>query len=67
MSAYKILISSSHERLEVLVNEQIDRGWQPLGGVSVAQSFESIENERKGYTEHNTDTTFAQAMTLVVT
>lgn len=62
MSKYKLLVSSSHERLELLVNEQIDAGWMPLGGVAVAQSFEAIENERKGYTEYNTDTTFAQAM-----
>ena len=61
---YKIIVSGCAETLEMQVNEAIANGWKLFGGISVAQSFQSYENSRKGYTEHDTEYTFAQAMTL---
>lgn len=60
---YTILASGCHQTLEMQVNEAIGEGWTPLGGISVAQSFQSYENQRKGGFEHNTEYTYAQAMT----
>ena len=40
----------------------IEDGYEPLGGVSVAVSTETWENQRKGCTETDTDYTYTQAV-----
>ena len=63
---YKVLIASDGASLSDAVNEAIRAGWMPQGGVAVTQDSRVWENERKGYTEHETETTYAQAMVLPV-
>ena len=60
---YEIYVIGTAEGLADKINEALAAGWKLHGGVSVAQSFETHENQRKGYTETDTDYTFAQAMT----
>jgi hypothetical protein len=38
------------------------QGYIPIGGVSVAVLHREWENERKGYTESDTDWEYSQAM-----
>jgi hypothetical protein len=59
---YVILGAEEAEALDKLVNDAIADGWEPLGGVAVATCFKSWENSRKGYSESQTDYTWAQAM-----
>ena len=30
---YRIVVENSQKRLEIAVNEAIQKGWQPLGGI----------------------------------
>jgi hypothetical protein len=59
---YTIVGCEDPKILEKLVNDAIADGWEPLGGVAVASCFKTWENSRKGYTESETDYTWAQAM-----
>lgn len=63
---YQVVVAGDHEKLAEKVNNLIASGWTPQGGVAVTQDSRSWENERNGYMEHETDTTYAQAMVLVV-
>jgi hypothetical protein len=60
---YKIVSRQGDRELEAAVNELIAEGWQPLGGVSVVVLHQTWENERKGYTESDTQWVYSQAMT----
>ena len=60
---YKFVSEERGSTLEETVNNLIADGWKPLGGVSVCAVHHTIENERKGYTEHETEWVYAQAMT----
>jgi hypothetical protein len=60
---YQILTATTAKELAALVNEQIARGWAPCGGVSASTYYAQWENERKGYTESEERTEYAQAMT----
>ena len=59
---YQVVIATNPREFEELVTGQLAAGWICQGGVSVCAVFETQENTRKGYTEHNTDYTYAQAM-----
>jgi len=59
---YKILQAEYAEKLSIKVNEAISNGWKPQGGVIYFQDTETWTNERKGYQESNTDSSFFQAM-----
>lgn len=61
---YKVLSASTPETLEAIVNEHLEAGAELVGGVAVSSRYESWENERKGYTESNTEYTYAQAVLL---
>jgi hypothetical protein len=37
--AYEILQAGSKQKLEELVMEQIRKGWQPMGGVCIAEGI----------------------------
>jgi hypothetical protein len=63
MMEYKVLNERDQEILEQYVNEHLARGWVPCGGISVCSWFETWENTRKGNTESETYTRYAQAMT----
>ena len=60
---YKFVSRENGEELEEAVNESIQHGWVPIGGVSVCAVPTIIEHERKGYTEHEIEWVYAQAMT----
>lgn len=62
---YEIAQGSTAEHLMEVVRGLILEGFVPIGGVSVAMTVSSHENERKGYTENYTDYIYAQAMTQV--
>lgn len=64
MKKYKVLAASTAEELEAIVNEHLATGAELVGGVSVSSHYESWENGRKGYTESNTEYTYAQAVML---
>lgn len=59
---YVILGAEDAKVLDELVNNAIADGWEPQGGVTCSGVFQSWENERKGYTESETNYTWAQAM-----
>jgi len=59
---YDILEYDSIDDLIENVNKMIKEGWQPIGGVQVLHY--SWENERKGYTESNTE--YLQSMVKAV-
>lgn len=61
---YRIIEAESREGLETAVQEAIlgVHGWRPHGGVAVSIATVTRENERKGYTEVETQTIWAQAM-----
>lgn len=61
---YKVIHCSSSEELERQINSLIQAGAELIGGVSISSHFESYENERKGYTESNSEYVFAQAVFL---
>lgn len=63
MKNYRILSAETPAELAAMVTEQLNDGWVLAGGVAVCAVFRSWENERKGYTESETDYTYAQAMT----
>ena len=46
---YKVLESSNVSELERLVNEELQNGFEPAGGVAVTHYV--LENSRKGYEE----------------
>ena len=60
---YNIYVSGTAEGLAEKVDAALAAGWKLHGGVSVAQSFETHEDRRRGYAETDTAYTFAQAMT----
>lgn len=60
---YKILAADNMTELETEVNAAIADGWLPLGGVAINEYIHSWENERKGYTESQEHSCYAQAMT----
>lgn len=60
---YRIITEDDRHELERSVNGAIADGWIPQGGVSVSGWFSVWENDRKGYTETETNLVFAQAMT----
>jgi len=62
MIEYQIVWAGDRDSLQVAVRDEIEDGWEPLGGVSVASHFEKWENSRKGYTESESVYTFVQAM-----
>jgi len=64
MKTYMLLEANNAEALELLVNEKIEegKGWKPCGGVAVSVLRSEWENERKGYTEHETEWRHTQAM-----
>jgi hypothetical protein len=64
MLKYEIARASSAAELEQAVQDKLREGWELQGGVSVAMTFESWNNERKGYGETLTSTIFAQAMVI---
>lgn len=61
---YKVIHCSNSEELEIEINKLIQEGADLVGGVSISSHFESYENERKGYTESNSEYVFAQAVFL---
>ena len=60
---YQILTATTAKELAALVNAQISRGWVPCGGVAASAYYASWGNERKGYTESEERTEYAQALT----
>lgn len=62
MKEYIVLDSNSSEGLERLVNQKLEEGWTLVGGVSVCAWFEQWENTRKGNTESDTYSRYAQAL-----
>ena len=62
MTEYKVLNERDQNILEQYVNEHLDKGWVPCGGISICSWFETWENSRKGNVEHETYTRYAQAM-----
>lgn len=59
---YKIVTADSADELQSMVNNNIEAGFVPIGGVAVVMDSYSWENERKGYTETEHETMFTQAM-----
>ena len=59
---YKLITAEDSESLAKEVNVYIDKGFFPLGGVSVSQTHESWENERNGDEGVYYFTILAQAM-----
>lgn len=58
---YQVILDDDCAALETAVNEQIENGWQPLGGVSLQVTHRQYE-DRKGCQEDRTDYYYAQAM-----
>ena len=55
MMEYKILTDNTGGgRLEDAVTEHISDGWEPLGGISIAQTYSATTN--------HTSTTYTQAV-----
>jgi len=63
MTTYQILHSEDAESLGNAVSKAIADGWQPIGGVSVAQS-DYYSEDRDDYAVEHFSRVFAQAMTL---
>lgn len=59
---YQTVEKETGTALDDAVNDLIAEGWEPIGGVAIAAVFSSYENERKGYTESETNYTYMQAM-----
>lgn len=59
---YFVLTSESVSGLSALVEQSLTEGWVLAGGVSVAMSYATVVNERKGYTQSQDYTIFAQAV-----
>lgn len=49
MNKYDVVESDSLVELIKTVQEKVDNGWKPQGGISA--TYIEWENERKGYTE----------------
>lgn len=60
---YKILNDSNLRELENQVNAAMADGWLPCGGVAINEYTHSWENSRKGGTESQEYSCYAQAMT----
>ena len=60
--SYRIATGASRQQLEAEVSVLLSEGYRPCGGVSVAVLHMTWENERKGYTEIETDWVYAQGM-----
>lgn len=60
--SYRVATGASREQLEANVAGLMAEGYRPTGGVSVAVLHTTWENERKGYTESDTDWVYAQGM-----
>ena len=63
---YEILTSDSAAGLQAKVREYISKDWRPCGGVAISNWVEVEENSRKGYSENNSYSVYAQAMTYEV-
>lgn len=59
---YQLILDDDAVTLENTINDLIEQGWEPLGGVAMQVLHREWENERKGYTEQRTDYYYAQAM-----
>lgn len=62
--SYRVLIAENADGLEARVNAVLAEGGQLCGGVAICAVFETWENERKGYEEHETRQLLAQAVTI---
>lgn len=60
---YQIASADTLDKLSDMVEELIAQGWEPLGGVSIAQSWYHYESYSDG-TKSGVDFTCAQAMVL---
>ncbi len=59
---YTVLTDCDQDGLSAQVDEHLGQGWELVGGVSVTGWREEWENERKGYSESETITIYAQAV-----
>ena len=55
---YILIRDDKLEHLEVLVNDAIEIGWKPQGGIAISHA--AIKNEREGWRE--IDKEYVQAM-----
>ena len=62
ISYYKMVEAENAEDLQKMVNNCIESGFEPLGGVSVCVLYSTWENPRKGYEESEITYTYAQAV-----
>lgn len=60
---YLLLAAGDATVLEEEVNEHIQQGWIPIGGVSVAASNWVAMNHREGMEETYSEYIYAQALT----
>jgi len=59
---YYVAVAANHEALTQAVNTLIEDGYEPLGGLAVSEHTDRWTNERKGYEESETYSTWAQAL-----
>lgn len=59
---YEVFFGQDLQQLEDMVNESIQEGWSPLGGIAVTQSDKSTQ-DHDGLENNNFQRVWAQAMT----
>ena len=63
---YIILEKDNVDELSFAVQQQINEGWEPVGGVSVSsRSATKVSNSHGGYSYEERTMTYVQAMKLV--